>query len=89
MAKGKKSSGKTYTSAGLHSNVSSATRRKMHEDYIASGMRLFNQLAAFRKGKRVMITVPTGEPSAPFKRVEAKTVWKNGSNDKYCMQSMM
>jgi hypothetical protein len=88
MAKGKKSSGKTYTSAGVHSNVSSATRRQMHEAYIASGMRIFNQLEAFRDGKRVTVTVPTGDKSAPFKRVDAKTVWKNGSKEKYCMQSM-
>ena len=79
MAKGKRASGKTYTSAGIHSNVSRATRRAMHQDYIASGDRIFNQLAAFRAGKRVMVTIENpnkAETSKRFIRVEASTIWR-------------
>jgi hypothetical protein len=76
--KGGKSSG--VVSAGIHSNVSTATRRAMRADYMASGERLMNQLDAFRKGKRVMVTIPNpneNETSKRFIRVTAKEAgWK-------------
>lgn len=75
--KGGKSNGKV--SAGIHSNVSSATKRAVRRAYIESGDRVINQLAAFRAGKRVMLTIENpnkNETSKRFIRVEASTVWK-------------
>lgn len=79
MAKGKRSSGKNYTSAGIHSNVSNWTKRAVRRAYIESGERVMNQLAAFRAGKRVMVTIENPnktETNKRFIRVEASTVWK-------------
>jgi hypothetical protein len=79
MAKGKRSSGKNYTSAGIHSNVSKKTTNAVRRAYIESGERVMNQLAAFRAGKRVMITIENpnkAETNKRFIRVEASTVWK-------------
>jgi hypothetical protein len=79
MAKGKSSGKGGYTSAGIHSNVSSATKRAVRRAYIESGDRVLNQLAAFRAGKRVMVTIENPnkeETSKRFIRVEASTIWK-------------
>lgn len=78
---GKKKGGKSKgaVSAGIHSNVSSATKRAVRRAYLQSGDRVLNQLAAFRAGKRVMITIenPNKEQTNKrFIRVEASTVWK-------------
>lgn len=79
MAK-RKSSGKSgYTSAGIHSNVSSATKRAVRRAYMQSGERVINQLKAFRAGKRVMVTIENpnkNETNKRFIRVDASTVWK-------------
>ena len=76
--KGGKSKG--FISAGIHSNVARSTRRAMRRDYMASGERLMNQLKAFRKGKRVMVTIPNPNPNETnkrFIRVPAKEAgWK-------------
>lgn len=58
MAKGKKSSGKTYVSQGKHSNVSQATKRLTRRAYLDSGQRPLNQQAALNKGKDIVLTVP-------------------------------
>jgi hypothetical protein len=79
MAKGKRSSGKNYTSAGIHSNVSKKTTNALRSDYLKSGERVINQLAAFRAGKRVMLTIENpnkNETNKRFIRVEASTIWK-------------
>jgi hypothetical protein len=79
MAKGKRSGKSGYTSAGIHSNVSSSTKRAVRRAYIESGERVINQLAAFRAGKRVMVTIENpnkNETNKRFIRVEASTVWK-------------
>jgi hypothetical protein len=76
--KGGKSKG--YISAGINSNVAKSTRRAMRADYMASGDRLMNQLNAFHKGKRVMVTIKNpneNELDKPFIRVTAKEAgWK-------------
>jgi len=44
-----------------------------------SGMRQYNQLLAYIKGKRVMLTIPnpnTNETNKRFIRVPANEVWK-------------
>ncbi len=89
MAKGKKSSGKNYTSSGLYSNVSKKITNAQRSEYITSGDRVANQLKAFRAGKRVMVTIenPNKEERAKrFIRVDASTVWKNRSNDGFVIK---
>jgi hypothetical protein len=79
MAKGKSSGKTSYTSAGIHSNVSKKTTNALRSEYMRSGDRVLNQLAAFRAGKRVMVTIENPnkeETSKRFIRVEASTIWK-------------
>lgn len=86
MAKGKKSSGKTYTSTGTHSNVARNITNANRRDYMASGMRLINQRRAFEAGKNVVVTIPNPNPeekNKPFIKVPAKEVWK--LQPRYCM----
>ncbi len=81
---GKKSSGKNYTSKGERPNVSKNTRKLMRRDYMNNPLlRLSNQIAAWKAGKNVMLTVPnTGADvkKAPFVRVNAREVWGNPTN---------
>jgi hypothetical protein len=89
MAKGKKSSGKNYTSSGLHRNVARKMTNALRSEYLASGDRLANQLNAFRSGKRVVLTIENPnkeERNKPFIRVEASTVWKNRSADGFVIK---
>lgn len=88
MAKGKKSSGKTYVSAGSNSNVNRSVLRHVRAAKIASGDRVINQLKAFRAGKRVMVTIENpdkNDTSRRFIRVSADTIWKNRSGEGYVM----
>ena len=60
----------------VNRSVTKATRR----DYMKSAERMSNQLSAFLKGKRVMLTVPnpnTNETNNRFIRVPANTVWRS------------
>ena len=80
MAKKKGGKSKGNVSAGIHSNVSSATRRAIRKDYLASGERIINQLAAYRKGKNVMVTIENpnkNETNKRFIRVPGSQVWKS------------
>lgn len=79
MAKRKRTGKTSYTSAGIHSNVSSSTKRALRRTYIESGDRIMNQLKAFRAGKRVMLTIENPnkqETNKRFIRIEASNVWK-------------
>lgn len=53
---GKKSSGKTYTSKGQHSNVSRGTLTAMKRS-VDGGTREMNKLEAYLKGKNPWITI--------------------------------
>lgn len=73
-----KSAGKV--SAGLHSNVSRKLVNALRADYLASSERIMNQLKAYRKGKRVMLTIANPDKEAKnkaFIRVPASTVWRD------------
>ena len=76
MGKKKKSDG--YTSMGLHSNVSKDTLKAMRKERSHLDT-MINKYDAFKKGKNVMLTIPTpnakAEPAKPFIRVSAKEVW--------------
>jgi len=89
MARGKKSSGKTYTSKGERNNVSRLLKKACRRDYIENRSleRAINQRNAFLKGKRVMLTIENpnkNETNKKFIRVPANEVWKTG---KYTMKS--
>ncbi len=80
MAKGKSSKSSGKTSAGLHSNVARSLVNAMRADYMASSDRIMNQLRAYKKGKRVMLTLanPNKEQkNKAFIRVPASTVWRD------------
>ncbi len=59
MARGKRSSGKNYTSKGERRNVAKAVVKANRRDYISNrGIeRLANQLKAWKRGKRVSVTI--------------------------------
>jgi ribosomal protein L21E len=89
MAKGKKSSGKHYTSKGERSNTSRWLKNACRRDYLENRKieRTNNQMNAFLKGKRVMLTIENpnkNETNKKFIRVPAGEVWKTGS---YSMKS--
>ena len=78
---GKKKSRSTQTSKGerrsLARDIVKATRR----DYMQSSERITNQLAAFLRGKNVMLTIPNpnkNETNKRMIRVPATDVWRRG-----------
>jgi len=88
---GKKSSGNSYTSKGERPNVSKNTRKAMRRDYIENRKleRLNNQIAAWKAGKNVVLTVPNKGGDAkkmPFVRVNAREFWGN-PNSSYMMKT--
>lgn len=81
MAKGKKGSGKHYTSKGERNNVSRWLKKARRRDYMENCPieRANNQLIAFRKGKRVMVTIENPDKNNTkerFIRVPAAEVWR-------------
>jgi len=78
---GKKKQRSTQTSKGERRTVAKATTKAMRREYMQSTDRINNQLAAFMKGKNVMLTVPNpnkNETNKRFIRVPAKEVWRGG-----------
>jgi hypothetical protein len=53
--KGGKSKG--FISQGIHSNVDRKVTNAMRSEYLQSGDRILNQMAALRKGKDVVMTI--------------------------------
>ena len=77
MAKGKNSSGKNYTSKGERPNVKQSTINAVRSSRTFIERRA-SQVEAWKKGKRVMLTVEntnTNETNKKFIRVEARDVW--------------
>ena len=77
---GRKKGGKSkgLVSKGERSNVAKDTRKLMRRAVTELQTDL-NKQEAFRKGKRVMLTIPNpnkSESNKPFIRVDAKEVWK-------------
>lgn len=54
--KGGKSKG--FISKGIHSNVNRKVSNAMRSEYLDSGERVANQLAALKQGKDVVMTIP-------------------------------
>jgi len=88
MAKGKKSSGNNYTSKSQRPNVSKSITKSLRKDYNNSMTRLNNQVDAWQKGKRVMLTIANPnkkETNKPYIRVNAFEIWKSprAANDMF------
>ena len=77
---GKKKSRAHQVSKGERRSVNRSVTKATRRDYMKSAERMSNQLSAFLKGKRVMLTVPnpnTNETNKRFIRVPANTVWRS------------
>ena len=68
MAKGKRSSGKNYTSKGERPNVARWLKKAMRKDYMQSMERIINQAAAHNKGKKTVITMANPNKNETNKR---------------------
>lgn len=73
----------TQVSKGItHQNpnrLGNRIAKEQRREYMQSGMRQHNQLLAYMKGKKVMLTIPnpnTNETNKRFIRVPANEVWK-------------
>jgi hypothetical protein len=92
MANGKKSSGKHYTSKGENSNISRWLKNACRRDYLENCKieRTNNQMKAFLKGKRVMLTIENpnkNETNKKFIRVPAREFWKSNSSSSFNMKA--
>ena len=79
---GKKKKRDKQTSKGERRSVSKQITKSMRKDFIESGQRIVHQAEAFRKGKKVMVTIPNPnkhETKRRFIRVPATEVWKKSS----------
>ena len=85
---GKKKSRATQTSKGERNNVNRDVIKSLRRDYMNNDLaRMKNQIAAFKRGKNVMVTITNSNPNETnkrFIRVNAKDVWK--SNNKFMMK---
>lgn len=84
MAKGKKSSGKNYTSTGRHSNVSASTRRLMRSSKTAA-QKFADKQAAWLKGGNPWVTIANPnreETNKPFVRVRMNDLMHGTSKDR-------
>ena len=82
---GKKKSRTSQTSAGVVGNAFKQASKAQRKEYMQSTQRAINQLAAFYKGRKVMLTIPnpnTNETNKRFIRVNAREVWSGGGKEK-------
>ena len=78
---GKKKSRAHQVSKGERNSVARSTVKAMRRDYMQSSDRVNNQLAAFLRGKNVMLTIPNpnkNETNKRMIRVPATEVWRRG-----------
>ncbi len=76
---GKKKKRDKQTSKGERRSVSKQITKSIRKDFIESGQKIVHQAEAFRKGKKVMLTIPNPnkhETKRRFIRVPATEVWK-------------
>ena len=82
---GKKKSRTSQTSKGVVGNAYKHASKALRKEYRNSVERISNQLAAFYRGRRVMITIPnpnTNETNKRYIRVNARDVWSGGGKEK-------
>jgi len=80
MAKGKTSKGTGKRSAGIHSTVNKKLLNAVRSEYLKSAERVMNQLAAHKRGKRVIVTIENPnktETNKRFIKVPASTIWRD------------
>ena len=78
---GKQKSRSTQTSKGERRCVAKETTKAIRREYMKSSERMTNQLAAFMRGKNVVLTIQNpnkNETNKPFIRVPATDVWRRG-----------
>ena len=68
MGKGKRASGKHYTSKGQVPTVNKKIKNAIRSDYIQSQERIVNQMRALHKGKDVVMTIPNPNKNETNKR---------------------
>tara|TARA_Y100000114_G_scaffold28049_2_gene23688 strand:- start:9919 stop:10176 length:258 start_codon:yes stop_codon:yes gene_type:complete len=83
---GKKRSRATQTSKGIvNQSPNSMTKRISKEsrrEYMASGLREYNQLMAYKRGRNVVVTIPnpnTNETNKRFIKVKGRDYFKSVS----------
>ncbi len=82
---GKKKSRTSQTSAGVVGSAFKHASKVLRKEYMQSTQRATNQLAAFYKGRKVMLTIPnpnTNETNKRFIKVNARDVWSGGGKEK-------
>ena len=82
MKMAKKKQRATQTSKGERDTVKRSVVKAMRREYMKSSARTDNQLAAFIKGKNVMLTIENpnkNETNKRMIRVPAKEVWRRGN----------
>ena len=78
---GKKRLSSGYQSKGERDCVNRSVVKATRRDYMKSTERITNQLAAFLRGKNVMLTIPNpnkNETNKRFIRVPASEQWRRG-----------
>ena len=78
---GKKRLSSGYQSKGERDCVNRSVVKATRRDYMKSSERITNQLAAFLRGKNVMLTIPNpnkNETNKRFIRVPASEQWRRG-----------
>ncbi len=78
MAKGKRSSKNNYTSKGERPNTTKSILKAKRLEYNDTMSQLINQVKAWRRGKKVMLTMQNPnkkETNKPYIRVNALDVW--------------
>lgn len=68
MAKGKGGNSKGYISQGKHSNVNAKICNARRSEYLQSGDRLLNQMAALKQGRDVVMTIANPNKEQTNKR---------------------
>lgn len=82
---GKKKSRTSQTSTGTVNQRKSSISKLLRREYKQSGLRSINQLAAFNRGKNVVLTVENpnkNETNKRFIRVNARDVWSGAGKEK-------
>lgn len=82
---GKKKSRTSQTSKGIVGNAYKSASKALRKEYRSSIERANNQLAAFYRGRNVVLTIPnpnTNETNKRFIRVNARDVWSGGGKSK-------
>jgi hypothetical protein len=68
MGKGKRASGKHYTSKGERKVVNQKVSNAIRSDYLQSNERFVNQMRALHKGKDVVLTIENPNKQETNKR---------------------